>query len=159
MPHTHAMEYTLHATTVVDAPPEQVFRHVTDIDRLPAWNTEIARIVESPGTLVVGAQWVLEIRAMGTHWNSRSQVVAIDPARGHFAYRSVSDDGNPSHADWRWDVSEEAAGTRVRVAVDIHPRTFWRRALLSRVRRPSLQKAMERSLRALREEATQQDAR
>src|SRR4051812_34841367 len=89
------MDFTLESTTVIDAPPARVFDVVTDIDGLPTWNEEVGSIVESPDDLVVGAVWVVDIRALHTHWHSRSMVAEIDPVRGRFAYRSCSDDGNP----------------------------------------------------------------
>ncbi len=94
-----------------------VFGRIVDIARLPEWNAEITKVLERPATLEPGAQWVVEIRAMHTRWKSRTQLVEIDPALGHVAYRSMPDDGNPSYADWRWDVTEATAApgrTRVR---------------------------------------------
>ncbi len=68
---------------------------------------------------------------------------------GRFTYRSQSDDGNPSYADWRWQLTAGPDATRVDVEVDIRPRTFWRRHLLSKLRRSGLHAAMQRSLHAL----------
>ena len=149
------MDFALSATTVIDASPARIFEMITDVDQLPSWNAEIAKIVEPPAVLEIGGEWVVEIRAMHTHWNSRSRVVEIDATRNHFAYRSQSDDGNPSYADWQWDVLEDPAGTRVHVMVEGHPRTFWRKHLLSRIRTPVLQRAMNQSLRALGEQLAQ----
>ena len=150
------MEYTLRASTVVPAPPYEVFDLITDIERLPDWNLEVPRAVEAPAVLEVGAEWVVTIHAMKTHWNSRSRVVEVDRDRGRFTYRSQSDDGNPSHADWRWQLvpAPEGQGTQVTVEVDIHPRTFLRKWILSRLRKSPLRKAMNESLLALREQAS-----
>lgn len=150
------MDFTLQASTVVPAPPYEVFDLITDIERLPDWNLEIPRVVDAPAVLEVGAEWVVTIHAMKTHWNSRSRVVDVDRDRWRFAYRSQSDDGNPSHADWRWQLEPTPEGreTRVTVEVDIHPRTFLRKWLLSRLRRSGLRKAMKESLLALREQTT-----
>lgn len=116
--HTHAMEYTLQASTLVPASPYEVLDLITDIERLPDWNLEIPRVVDVPTVLEVGAEWVVTIHAMKTHWNSRSRVVEVDRDRGRFAYRSQSDDGNPSHADWRWQLvpAAEGQGTQYRPA-------------------------------------------
>lgn len=152
------MEYTLHATTVVDAPSALVFERITDIDRLPDWNAEVIDVVERPATMHPGAEWVVEIRAMKKHWNSRSRLTELDADGGRFAYRSQTDDGNPSYADWRWQLSPVAGGTRVDVEVDIRPRTFWRIHLFSKVRRPSLAKAMQHSLRALQDVTQREEA-
>ena len=146
------MDFTLTATTVIDAPAAQVFERITDIEHLPDWNLEIPQVFERPDVLEVGAQWVVRIHAMKTHWNSRSTITELDPARGRFAYRSQTDDGNPSHADWQWDVTEDAGSTRATVSVAAHPHTFFRRQIASRLRPSGLHKAMQQSLETLREQ-------
>ncbi|HVM14306.1 MAG TPA: SRPBCC family protein [Egibacteraceae bacterium] len=143
------MDFSLTTDTVIPAPPEAVFDVITDIDRLPDWNLEIPKVVESPVDLAVGAEWVVTIRAMKTRWNSRSRVLELDRDRGRFAYRSQSDDGNPSFADWRWQLEPDPGGTRVIVEVSVNPRTFLRRRVLSELRRSGLRKAIEQSLEAL----------
>ena len=150
------MEYTLHAATVIDAPVASVFERITDLDRLPAWNAEIPRVVERPAVVDPGAEWVVAIKALGTRWNSRSRLATIDQEAGRFEYRSQTDDGNPSYADWRWRVIAVPGGTEVDVEVDIRPRTFWRKHLFSKVRRASLNKAIRRSLHTLHDQLTTQ---
>ncbi len=98
-------------------------------------------MLRRPVVLGVGAEWIVAFHAMKTRWNSRSRAVEVDREAGRFAYRSQSDDGNPSYADWRWQLSGVPGGTRVDVEVDIRPRTFWRRRLLSDLRRPVLRTA------------------
>jgi hypothetical protein len=75
--------------------------------------------------------------------------VTLDPAEGHFAYRSQSDDTNPSYADWDWHVEPDSEGSRVTVRVDLNPATFWRKHLLVHLRRPTLRKEITESLDAL----------
>src|SRR5688500_10619720 len=103
--HPAGMDFEISETAVVDASPDAIFDLITDIARLPEWNREIRTIHEQPAVLTPGAEWAVEIHAMGTHWPSRSTVVAIDRATGLFAYRSGSDDGNPSYGDWVWRVA------------------------------------------------------
>jgi uncharacterized protein YndB with AHSA1/START domain len=148
------MDFTRTATTVIDASPAQVFERITDIAHLPDWNLEIPKVIESPTTLEVGAHWVVQIHAMKARWNSRSTVTELDAERGRFAYRSQSDDGNPSYADWCWDVAPEGDGTRVRVSVHGHPVTLFRRVVASRIRPSGLEKAMHQSLETLAEQVT-----
>ena len=145
------MEYTYTAATTIEAPPTRVFERLTDLERLPDWNLEIPKVHTVPEVLAPGAQWTVEIHAMGTHWVSRSTAHEVDPAAGRFAYRSQSDDGNPSHADWVWEVTAHGTGTRVVVTVGVHPRTFLRKWFLARLRRRGLQKAVHQSLASLRE--------
>jgi uncharacterized protein YndB with AHSA1/START domain len=148
------MDFEITETAFAKASPEDVFDLITDISRLPEWNREIRTIHEQPAQLVPGAQWVVEIHAMGTHWASRSTVVDVDRATGVFAYRSQSDDGNPSYAEWVWRVSPHPDGCEVTVQLSAHPRTFWRRYLLSNVRSRSLPKVVRKSLQALTTERT-----
>jgi hypothetical protein len=131
------------------AVPDAVFRLVTDVSRLPEWNEAITEVVEAPERLDSGSVWKVRIHALGQSWVSRSQVYALDPAAGRFAYRSQSDDGNPSYADWEWHVEPHEDGSMVTLTVDLNPVTFWRKHLLVRIRRPSLRKEMQRSLTAL----------
>jgi uncharacterized protein YndB with AHSA1/START domain len=145
------MDYTLRATTVVPADRDEVFDVITDLEHLPDWNLEIPRVVAVPAAVTVGAEWVVAIHAMGTRWNSRSRVLEVDRSRGRFAYRSQSDDGNPSYADWRWELAPAVTGggTQVTVEVDVRPRTYLRRWVLSTLRRPSLRRAITTSLATL----------
>lgn len=123
-----------HASTVVPAPPELVFATLTDMGRLPAWNAVMTSVVDQPVALEVGAEWVVEFHALGRTWRSRSTIEELDVAGRRFAYRSATDDGNPSNAQWVWTVDEDAVGSRVTVTWALHPVTFWRRVLLVRIR-------------------------
>jgi Polyketide cyclase / dehydrase and lipid transport len=137
------------ATAHVDAAAGPVFDLVTSVPRLPEWNPGITEVLDTPPHLVPGSVWRVRIRALGQSWVSRSEVVTLDPAAGHFAYRSQSDDGNPSFADWDWHVEPEGSGTRVTVTVELEPLTFWRKHVLVRLRRPALRGEMRRSVAAL----------
>jgi uncharacterized protein YndB with AHSA1/START domain len=120
------------------ADPEAAFRVVTDIGQLPRWNTIMTAVVEQPATLEVGSEWVVEFHVMGRTWNSRSTVEQLDVEGRRFAYRSRTDDGNPSYARWSWAVDEDPGGSRVTVSWELHPVTFWRRVLLGRIRAQQL---------------------
>ncbi len=139
------------ATRRIAASQADVFGLVTDPGRLPAWNRAIAEVVEAPDHLEVGSVWKVRVHALGNSWVSRSEVAELDPAQGRFAYRSQTDDGNPSHADWQWTVrpGEDGEGSEVTVSVDLVPATFWRKHLLVKLRRPSLRAEMADSLRQL----------
>jgi Polyketide cyclase / dehydrase and lipid transport len=133
----------------VDALPDAVLSVVTSVSRLPEWNPAITEVVEAPERLEPGTVWRVRIHALGQSWVSKSEVVALDASARRFAYRSQSDDGNPSYADWEWHVVPDGDGSRVTVTVDLNPLTFWRKHLLIRVRRPALRKEMQNSLAAL----------
>ena len=137
------------ASTRVAASPDAVFRTLTNVSKLPEWNRAITEVVEAPAQLAGGAVWKVRIHALGQSWVSKSQVSALDPATRRFAYRSQSDDGNPSYADWEWHVDPDGDGSVVTVTVDLNPVTFWRKHLFVRIRRPALHKEMQASLDAL----------
>ena len=138
------------ARSPIAAPPEQVFNLVTDASRLPSWNRAITEVVEAPERLEPGSVWKVRLHALGQSWVSTSTVRALDPKGGHFSYRSQTDDGNPSFADWDWRVDPDDDGSMVTViVVELNPLTFWRKHLLVRVRRPALNKEIRDSLSAL----------
>ena len=147
---------TLRRTMTAD--PGTVFRILHDIDRLPEWNGAITHVVERPPALVPGSEWVVEMRALGQTWHSRSRLELLDPERRRFGYRSQTDDGNPSYAEWTWTVSPHGEGSEVVVSWKLNPQTFWRRVLLARIRARQLKKgelpASLSTLERLAEEAS-----
>lgn len=122
------------ASHVVPASTDAVFATLIDIARLPEWNDVMTAVIEQPERLEVGAQWLVEFHALGQTWRSRSTVEELDVAGRRFVYRSGTDDGNPSFARWTWTVADDGAGSRVTVAWELRPVTFWRRVLLARIR-------------------------
>ena len=138
------------ASDSFDAPPARVFGYLTDIARLPEWNRVITGVIEQPAQLAPGAVWKVGLHALGRSWVSASRVSELDPETWRFAYRSQSDDGNPSYADWTWRVEPSGDGSTVTVSVELTPLTFWRKHLLVKIRRPALRKEMHESLGALR---------
>ena len=135
-------------TRLDDAPPK-VFERVVDIRRLPEWNRAITEVVEQPSELAPGSVWKVRLHALGQSWVSVSTLVKLDEASWRFCYRSQTDDGNPSYAEWEWHVEPDADGSRVTVTVDLYPITFWRKHLLAKVRRPALRREIRGSLQAL----------
>ena len=143
------------ASQFVAARPEDVFALITAPERLPEWNGAIVRVVDAPDQLSPGAQWVVQLSALGQSWPSRSTVVAIDPQARRFAYRSQTDDGNPSYADWSWTVADASGGCEVTVSCALHPATFWRRVLFAKIRSWQLRRReLPASLHALASSAT-----
>ena len=125
----------------VAAPAGTVFDVITDLDRLPEWNAHMRAVVEQPPELGPGAEWVVEFRALGQTWRSRSRVQILDTDQRVFEYRSATDDGNPSYAIWTWTVASDGEGALVTVAWDLQPATFWRKVLLGPVRHRQLRRA------------------
>jgi hypothetical protein len=131
------------------ASPNALFAQITDLSQLAAWNEAITDVPEAPSTVRSGSVWKVRIRAMGHTWVSRSEARVVDHVERRFAYRSQTDDGDPSYADWQWHIEPTSIGSKVTVSVDLAPRSFWRKHLLVHIRRPNLRREMGRSLSAL----------
>lgn len=141
---------------ILDAPADAVYATLTDLERLPEWNSIITAVIERPDHLEPGAEWVVQIRAMGQRWASRSTVLEYQPTKRRFRYRSCTDDGNPSWSEWTWIVTPVGdAQCRLVVSWILNPQTFWRRALLVRIRARQLRRGeLPRSLTRLAEVST-----
>ena len=122
----------------VGAAPEAVFAKITEVAGLPSWNAAMTRVCDEPASLEPGTEWVVEFHWMGRTWRSRSRCSAIDRDALRFAHRTQTDDGNPSYADWEWTVTPAGARSRIEVSWELHPATFWRRALLAKMRNRQL---------------------
>jgi hypothetical protein len=136
-------------STHIDAPPSTVWKQITDLASLPEWNRAITEVVQTPAQLTGDAVWKVRLHALGQTWVSTSTLVELNEEAGRFRYRSQTDDGNPSYADWNWHITGAGSGSRVTVTVTLHPVTFWRKHLLAGLRRPALRREMRASLTAL----------
>jgi hypothetical protein len=129
--------------------PDDLFDLISSVHRLPEWNEHIHHVVDAPsGPPRKGDEWVVEIRAMGTRWNSRSRVEDVDRDARRFALVSQTDDGNPSHARWKWEVVPIDGEAEITVTWEIHPKTFWRKVLIARIRHRQLKEEVRGSIRA-----------
>ena len=125
------------------------FDLISSVARLPEWNEHIHHVVEAPsGPAQVGDEWVVEMRAMASRWNSRSRIGVVDRDAGRFALRSQTDDGNPSYAEWEWLMEPAGDETDVTVSWQLYPKTLWRRLLFSKIRHHQLKEEVRGSLRA-----------
>ena len=142
----------IHGTAVgtVIAAPDATFRLITDIDRLPEWNHAIERVVEPAPDLTPGTEWVVKMHpSRGMTWQSRSRVEEIDKDVRRFRYRTWNADGNPSYADWKWEVVPLDSMAQVSVSWDVYLKTLDRKLLAGPIRRRQLRKEVAESLKAL----------
>ena len=139
------------ASAVILAPADVVFEVVTDPSRMTLWNAVMTEVVERPEAMGAGAEWIVAFRAMGVmRWRSRSRCEALAPNDRTFVHRSGTDDGNPSFAIWTWTVEpEEPDRSTLRVEWELHPKTFLRKVILSRIRNRMLRNEVPASLTAL----------
>jgi len=129
--------------------PSAVFDMVCDLDQLADWNTAITHVVSRPHSLEPGAEWKVAMRDGPLRWISRSTVVEHDPESMVFAFRSGTDDGNPSYAEWRWSATTDGDGTILEVSWRLCPRTALRRWLLAPYRARRLRREVPMSLAEL----------
>ncbi len=137
------------ATAALDADAGDVFALITDPRHLPEWNRIMTRVVDAPEKVDVGETWTVEFHALGQSWRSVSTATNFDRGTLEFAYRSGTDDGNPSYADWTWTVTPSGPGCVVTVTADLHPQTFWRRVVLAKIRARQLKHELAESLENL----------
>lgn len=76
------MTASAHASWIVPAPADAVFRTLTDIARLPEWNEVMTSVIDMPDRLEVGAEWLVEFHALGQTWQLARAAVAAQPAGG-----------------------------------------------------------------------------
>ena len=104
----------------VEAPPQRVWELVTDIVLLGEWSPEYNGgdwLDGAPGP-AVGARFKGRNSREGRNWETTSTVVEADPG-GSFAW-AVGDPAN-AVATWRFDLTAEGNGTRVRQTVQLGP--------------------------------------
>jgi uncharacterized protein YndB with AHSA1/START domain len=138
------------ATAHMAARPMDVFRLVTDLDRLPEWNHCIAAVLDTPAALVPGSEWTvrMDVPIIG-HWRSRSTLAQLDPDRLVFSYTSKRVDNNPTHGNWTWQVTPVDDGTRVDVRWEGHPKTLVRKVVAAPIRSRQLHREVAHSLQTL----------
>ena len=134
------------------AAADAVFAALVDIDHLPEWNARIHHVIESPAPaspVAEGTEWVVQMRASGGRWPSRSRALVVDPVAHRFEYETHTDDGNPTSALWSWHVTPAGAGCELTVTWAVYPRTWGRQLLGARIRRPALINEVRTSLAGL----------
>lgn len=143
-------EFTGSVTQHLSARPDAVFATVTDVARLPEWNAAIEAVTETPTELRPGAEWVVVMHPPGwPRWDSRSTVEELDHDHRRFVHLTRTDDGNPSWGTWTWQVRPAPGGADLTVTWRLRPRTFGRRSVIARLRRPMLQREVRASVRQL----------
>lgn len=111
-------------TTRIEAEPDAVFSLITDVAALPTWNDRLIAVIEDPGELVPGAEWVVSLSLAGVRFRSRSTVIDLDREGRRFSYRSAPEGRfyNGSNAVWTWTVEPNGRGSLVTLDWELNAR-------------------------------------
>ena len=138
------------ASLRVGATPQAVFDLITDVGRLPEWNTAIETVLKRPSGLTEGAEWTVKMHPPRTpSWTSISRVEELDRGELRFAYETRNGDGNPSYTKWAWAVTGASGGARVTVTWDVYLKTADRKFFGGPLRKRQLAREVPNSLAAL----------
>jgi uncharacterized protein YndB with AHSA1/START domain len=107
----YADKPSVEVTTWIDAPPDRVWRLVSDVELMPTMSTELQSVewLDGASGPSLGARFVGRSRheALG-EWATTSHVVLYEPPKV-FAW-AVADPDHPS-AIWRFTVEPDNGGT------------------------------------------------
>ncbi|GAB7192889.1 SRPBCC family protein [Kineococcus sp. NUM-3379] len=141
---------------LVAAPPDVLWRIVSDVTRTPEYSPEVTACRWTGGATgpAVGARFAATNTIGGRSLTNRPVVTAVEPGRLFAFARTEPFAGTVA---WRWRFEPEGDGTRVTVGYEVTrplTRLGWfviERFFGGRDRRGALGEGMERSLRALAE--------
>lgn len=111
---------TMEAEVFIEASPERVWALVTDLALMGEWSPEYdgGEWLDEATAAVAGARFRGHNSRDGRKWESVSTVIEAEPSRS-FVW-AVGDPGNAA-ATWRFDLTPEGNGTRVRQHVRMGP--------------------------------------
>lgn len=96
------------ATIDIEAPPEVVWRLVSDPAQMPRWSPQCRKmIVRGPGPVGVGTTTINLNRRGLLFWPTRSKITEFVPPR-RFAF-TIAENGTV----WSYDLEPTATGTRL----------------------------------------------
>ncbi|MDQ2909609.1 MAG: SRPBCC family protein [Actinomycetota bacterium] len=128
-------------TLAIGRPPEDVFELLSDIERLPEWQSSAVE-AHTDGPLAEGSRIAERRRLLGREVDSQVEVVAYEPPR-RLTLRSL---GGPVKFTVDHELLEDARGTQLRFAAEAEPGTFMKLAepLLARTAEQEFRKDFER---------------
>lgn len=98
----------LRAEVVVAAPPDVVWRALTDLRAMAAWSPELVRMLPLKRGGLRRGQWYVGVnRRRAFVWPTRNVVAVCDPER------TLAWDTPTSGARWIYELAPEGEGTRV----------------------------------------------
>lgn len=104
-------EHTARSHATINAPPDSVWRALTDVEAFPSWRGDVSRVEMLPSPS--GRKTWREIGKHGTI--TFEEVVAEPPRR---LVGRIADPSLPFGGSWTYDVTSEASGSRVTITED-----------------------------------------
>jgi uncharacterized protein YndB with AHSA1/START domain len=110
------------ASIHVERPAEEVFAYLTDLERVPEWQTNVLFLqLQSPGGLRTGAKLVELRKFLGRKVESVVEVTAYEPP-----YRyTIAAQAGPIPFEISNVLSESEGGTRIDAVVEGEPGRFF----------------------------------
>lgn len=103
------MSNDLHAETVIDASPEQVWAVVSDLKRMSSWSPQTKKMIIRGGPVREGTTTVNINQAGWRVWPTTAKVTTFEPGR-KLAFKV-----RENHAVWSYELQPLEGGTRTRV--------------------------------------------
>jgi len=106
---------------VVERPIEEVFAYLTDLERVPEWQTNVLFLQLQSGSLRPGAQLVELRKFLGRKIESVVEVTEYDPPHRY----TIKTQSGPIPFEISNVLSESGSGTRIDAAVEGEPGRFF----------------------------------
>lgn len=104
-------EHTARSHATFDAPPDSVWRALTDVDAFPSWRGDVSRVETFPSSNGHKV-W----REVGKNGTITFEEVVSDPPRRLVS--RIADPTLPFGGSWTYDLTSEGTGTRVTITED-----------------------------------------
>lgn len=65
----------------IDRPVEEVYAYLSDVERIPEWNSMVDEVVPSDHPLRVGSTAQIKMRLLGRHIEATLEVMELEPNR------------------------------------------------------------------------------
>jgi uncharacterized protein YndB with AHSA1/START domain len=101
-------EHTARSYATINAPPESVWRALTDVEAFPSWRGDVARVEILPPSNG-RRSW----REIGKHGTITFEELLADPPRRLIG--RIADPSLPFGGSWTYDVVREGSGSRVMI--------------------------------------------
>jgi carbon monoxide dehydrogenase subunit G len=102
-------------TVVVERPPQEVFRFLTDLANVPAWQSGAVEVRAPEGPLGVGTTYVEVLKFLGKRFEATLEVTEFEPAR-RFALKTRS---GPFPFEVRHTLEQADGGGSTRIDVQL----------------------------------------